>query len=671
MARRTGRTVAGMSSRSPRPARRRLVDLLRTTDPGWSRARTAVAALLAGALGGGVPALVLAGAGSSTLPAALGAAVGLLGAIVAPGAPSGAWWPTVAAASAAAGLLGLGTGRPLWLDGLTTLVVVAGAAGLARLGQAARSAGLLAFLVHVLVLRIGLGPQDAAGLVGATTAGTLALLAAHVAVLAPRPRHAAAVLRRALTSRLSLTVDAAVVLVARGPGRGRQLRLRRRLVAVQETALELDRVLATGGDDAQELRRRVLAVEALADHLVWTVLTLPPDTPATDRARLARELDEVRHDEADRDVTPLVPHLAGRDDRTLPVVRRLATAAVRLQATAAPPLPDRLPTDPPGPPTPVGRVLLQSLLAVAVAFVVGVLVAPDEWYWSVIGAFVVVTTTGDRGAGLRKATDRVVGTAAGVAAGLVLAGLLQPGGVALVVVLVVLLGAVAWVFRRSYRWTMLALTAAVALLYQLLGRLTVEVLLLRLAETVAGALVAAVVVAVVRPVPARATVDAAVGDLLAALSAALDDLRGGALPPARVREVDAAVSALRVATEPLAAGLPGGALSGRVRGARLLATAVRVRVAALATAASHAGLGTRDREVLAAVAQRLARLRAHLDDPALLEDDGPRPTPTGGGEVAEVLRTLDDRLAGYATLRGLRLRDDPGALSGGVPSPRA
>jgi uncharacterized membrane protein YgaE (UPF0421/DUF939 family) len=120
------------------------------------------------------------------------------------------------------------------------------------------------------------------------------------------------------------------------------------------------------------------------------------------------------------------------------------------------------------------------------------------------------------GAGLRKALDRVVGTALGVAAGLALASLLARLATAELVVLLALLVAGLWLLQISYRWTMALLTVAVA-----------------------GA-----VVFFVLPARTRRTIDEHVATLLGALDDSLavveqgrpiDAVAGHRRPPRRLR----------------------------------------------------------------------------------------------------------------------------------------
>lgn len=628
--------------------------------------------------GGGVYGLLLLTAADAT-PAALAVLVGVFGVVVVPPGPPRAFVPVVGGAGAIATVLAAVAPTPAWGWTVAFAVATVGA-WLGRWGPVGRAAGFVAFLATVLGLRIGLTGGEA-------IAGALSVLIATVAVVVTVrwivPDPPAARSRRLvqdLTAQLSLMVDAAERLVAAGPGDRRERRLRLRLVAAQETAMLLDAAMDELADGARDeaddrviddVRRAVLDVEALADHVAWSALTVPATATPDERERLVGMLRAgraaARRDDGDVGRSePLVPRLLGHDDRLGEIVPRLGPAVRRLR-TAVAALPRTRPARSAwgvGDPVSVRRVVVQTAVAGAGALGLGVLVSREEWHWALIGAYIVVTTTSSRGAGIRKAAERIVGTAVGVAAGLGAAALLAGRGV-LLAALVAALATMIWFFQRSYVLFMFALTIAVALLYEVLGVLTPQLLALRLAETALGAVVAALVVAVVLPVPTRRTVDGAVEAVLAALGDVLDTLaRTGTLDTGDVRDVDRAVSQLREIVAPAATGLPGGG-GRRIRAARLLGTALRVRVTALATATTGAeALDEAERAALSVVRTRLRTLRQHLRGHGLVPDD-PEQVPDGDSDVHAVLRAIDDRLAGYATSLGIALRHDPGALAAG------
>lgn len=368
---------------------------------------------------------------------------------------------------------------------------------------------------------------------------------------------------------------------------------------------------------------------------------------------------------------PLVPQWESEsDDRVVEVLDRLVIAARSLVAPAS--LPPR-----PAPPwdsgirLPIRAVTIQTFLAVTGSMVLGTLVGRDDWWWAVLAAFIVVTTTTSRGAGFRKGLDRLIGTTVGVAIGLGLAALLAGRTPIVAVVLVLVLAAAAWVFRINYRLTMVVLTVGVALLYELTGVLTTRLLVLRVLETGVGVAVAVAVIAVVLPSRTRSTIDRQVRELLLGLDNVLDNLvTTGRVTNDDVRVVDRAVSQLQVDTGPLMTNAST-SVGDAVRAARLLATALRVRTAALATVTAATPASAGHVVAVEVLRARLADVLAHLDDPGGVLDSLGDDLPAGDDPLGRVLVAIDDRLVGYAGSRGLRLRDRPGALATGSTDRRA
>lgn len=646
---------------------RRVSNILRAADPGGDRRQTAMRGLIASALGLGGALLTLELLGLPSRSAGHAVALGFVGAIALPPVlPRGHLRRVTAGALIGGGVVALtGDVRPLLLVSFVVLAVAASA--MVRFGPPGRAVGFHAVLGAVLSGRLGLGVSDLGAMGIAIAFGGVGLWLAACVALPDRPVRQVRRLVGGLHALLALLVADAGDLVAEGPGRRRQLRVRRRLVACQETALSIDELL---GRDADDLRRAVLQVEALADHFAYTVLTVAGDLAPVERARLAAAI-VGRHADGggDGDDDPLVPEWES-DTRVERVLHRLRTAARLVVAPAG--LPARVaPAWGVGPRMPTRAVTTQTLTAVAGSLALGILVAPNEWYWAVLAAYIVVTTTTSRGAGFRKGVDRLIGTAVGVAVGLGLAVLLSGRTSLLLAVVVLLLAAAAWIFRANYRITMVGITVALALLYELTGVLTTRLLVLRVLETGVGVVVAAAVVAVVLPSRTRSTIDRQVRELLLGLRVLLQTLADhGHVGDDDVRSVDRVVSQLRVDTAPLLTTAPT-AVGDAVRAARLLATAVRVRAAALATITATSPASSEHLPALQVLGERIDDIVAHLDG-----QPGRSATPRGDlpattDPLGRALVAIDDRLVGYAGARGLHLRDRPGALAAGSTDRRA
>ncbi|MEW1720528.1 FUSC family protein [Streptomyces sp. NPDC093109] len=157
---------------------------------------------------------------------------------------------------------------------------------------------------------------------------------------------------------------------------------------------------------------------------------------------------------------------------------------------------------------PTTRQALQTTAACAFALAAGQLLSQDRWYWAVGTAWWIFVNTASRGETLVRGFRRVVGTVAGIAAGLLVAvplnGSLTPSA-ALVACCVF---GIFYTATVSYSWMMFFVTVMAGLLYGLLGVLRPGLLLLRFEETAAGALGAALAVAVILPVTTHAATDA-------------------------------------------------------------------------------------------------------------------------------------------------------------------
>ena len=164
------------------------------------------------------------------------------------------------------------------------------------------------------------------------------------------------------------------------------------------------------------------------------------------------------------------------------------------------------------------RIPIQVTLASAMAIAGGVLISSTRWYWAAIAAFIVFNNTRSRADTAVRALSRSAGTLAGIVAGTVLATLVHGN------VLVSLAGILAMFFlafyylQTSYGLMIFFLTIAIALLYGIMGLFTPELLVVRLEETVVGALSGAFCAFFVFPVRAVSGVTEALDAYLDSLS---------------------------------------------------------------------------------------------------------------------------------------------------------
>ncbi|GAA1456444.1 FUSC family protein [Williamsia maris] len=294
---------------------------------------------------------------------------------------------------------------------------------------------------------------------------------------------------------------------------------------------------------------------------------------------------------------------------------------------------------------PSTRAAIQVAIATSVATVLGELVSPNRWYWAVLSAFVVFTGTSTRGEILTRAGHRIVGTVAGVFAGVVLAALVghrPPVQLALIVVCV---------FCAFYLVTIangllvFFVTVLLAMLYGLLGTFSVAVLELRIAETCVGAAVGIGAAYFILPIRTRETVREKVDSYLDTLDEVISESIDSVLEPGSgvdlvpvSRRLDTALQELQTSAKPLGMGPTSRARRGTARLVRVLEACDRAahalaRAGMLAANAEHdsgptgdlaEGLRRGAQEVRAAVDSLRSVVRGDTDVyDGVLADDSP------------------------------------------------
>ncbi|MFE3325939.1 FUSC family protein [Streptomyces sp. NPDC059176] len=298
-------------------------------------------------------------------------------------------------------------------------------------------------------------------------------------------------------------------------------------------------------------------------------------------------------------------------------------------------------TPPPAVPAPLpGRGLdrlttrqaFQTTLACGVALAVGQVLSQERWYWAVGTAWWIFVNTASRGETLVRGFRRVVGTVAGIAAGLLVALPLDgaPGPTAALVAACVF--GIFYTAPLSYSWMMFFVTVMAGLLYGLLGVLHPGLLLLRFQETAVGALGAALGVALVLPVTTHAATNAwirrAVRSVHECTTVAMVRLSGDedADPAPHAAELEVLLARVRTSLAPLVHPLsPLRARKARARHVLALLDdcAREVRGLAAVAADPYASHDAR----LAAACWRVEAAVHALEDPAA----GPVRSPDGAG----------------------------------------
>ncbi|MBW1596222.1 FUSC family protein [Streptomyces sp. JJ38] len=253
-----------------------------------------------------------------------------------------------------------------------------------------------------------------------------------------------------------------------------------------------------------------------------------------------------------------------RDLPALTAALLLALAAAAAVRFAGWPIERR---DPPPPVPPQGderglarpttRQAVQATVACGVALLAGQALSDARWYWAVGAAWWIFVNTASRGETLVRGFRRVLGTVLGILAGLPIAlpvdGALAP--TALLVAVCVF--GIFYTAPVSYSWMMFFVTVMVGLLYGLLGVLDSGLLVLRVGETLVGALGAALAVALVLPVTTHAATNAWIQRALVCLHRCTEESArriagdGSADPAARVAELELLLGRARLALAPL------------------------------------------------------------------------------------------------------------------------
>src|SRR4051794_21470609 len=473
---------------------------------------------------------------------------------------------------------------------LVFLVVMFVAVWMRRFGPRWFAAGMAAFIGYFLALFLQASFATLPAMAAAALVGAGAALLARFVLLPERPEKAWQSGVRALRARVHTllhTVDA----LGEEPGStAKRRRVHDELLRLNATALSLGTTFtaldALPAERADELRRHVLDVELAAGGLVTAVDGLidePVDAavgPAVAQVTAALDRDVAEAVTVSRDVAD---RLDGAGSPSIGMaVRRLAAAAADLGAATQamqydvdvpeePPAADdddpELPADeleePEDPEEarrllPTTRTAVQVVVAGALSIYIGGLVAPGQWFWAVITAFVVFAGANSRGELLVRAWSRTVGTLAGVVAGVVVASLVTGHVAAQGAVVLLCVFLAFYLLPLSYGLMTFFVTTMLGVLYGLLGRFSVAFLEIRLLETAIGAVAGAVAALIVLPTRTRGRIaeqaEAFLTPVAELLRAAADDLRSGVdIRPlaAEARDVDTQMHALLLSARPL------------------------------------------------------------------------------------------------------------------------
>ncbi|WP_338106307.1 FUSC family protein [Streptomyces alboflavus] len=206
---------------------------------------------------------------------------------------------------------------------------------------------------------------------------------------------------------------------------------------------------------------------------------------------------------------------------------------------------------------PTTRTALQVATGSALAIVGGELLSPERWYWAVFTCWVVFISTASTGEILVRGYRRLLGTVAGVVAGLALAALI--GNTSWLAFALAVLSVFGMYYTIAVSYTLMSffVTTMIGMLYALLRTLTPGVLVVRIEETALGIACGLIAAQLVLPVHTRQRTDQLLRDALERLRAVLSqslarlggESGGDLLAPARA--LDSALDSLRQSVQPL------------------------------------------------------------------------------------------------------------------------
>jgi hypothetical protein len=203
---------------------------------------------------------------------------------------------------------------------------------------------------------------------------------------------------------------------------------------------------------------------------------------------------------------------------------------------------------------PLIRAALQITLASAIAMTLGLMLSRERWFWAVLASFLVFTNTNSRGDTAMKALQRSLGTLFGIAMGLFLATALT-GHMAVALVITTIAIFLAFYFlQTSYATMTFFVSIALCLVYGMTGSLTVDLLLLRVEETMLGAAAGTFIAFVVFPARTRSALNTALATWFSALEELLSAAAAGETTNALIalsQKLDAAYRDIAAAARPL------------------------------------------------------------------------------------------------------------------------
>lgn len=493
------------------------------------------------------------------------------------------------------------------------IVVLFAAVWVRRFGPRGTALGMVAFICYFFALFLRAQPGQIPMLAVSIVLGVGISLLVRTVILPERP---GLELKRLVRALRAASID--VLQVASNRNDRNLDLLRKKLDTLGRTALMIDdwldrndaaQLLSVTNDD---LSLRIFDAQIATEQLVSALWALDPDkawpkslgaattalgsclqnNPSEDQLRAARRLAASAADRSDPSTQAgIATTVAMRALQAHIAIHHITSNALRTE------------TEPKGKPdkaddvdagmNPSTKAAIQVAVATSAATILGELISPDRWYWAVLTAFLVFTGASTRGEILSRAGHRVVGTVAGVFAGVLLSALVGRNQPLQLVLLVVCVFFAFYLVTVAYALLSFFVTVMLAMLYGLLGTFSVEVLELRIYETAAGGLVGIASAYFVFSTGTRSTMVGKVDDYLESMTAIIDTGIGAVVHPgsstdlvADMRKLDNALKDLVTAGKPLEMGPTTRTRRGAKRLLRIMAVSNRS-----AHALARAGVG--------------------------------------------------------------------------------
>ena len=501
------------------------------------------------------------------------------------------------------------------------VVIVYAAVYARRFGARGRALGMVAFMAYFFTLYLRAKTTELPWLIGAVLVGTVCSLVMTAFVLPDKPEGVLRATVRSLRARMAIVIDTTAEAIEDGwIDERRHRRLRLRTVALNETALMMQNQIeekvnpaalwpgVSGEDLALWLFDAELTVERVATAGARAAIA-SAEIPASTRADLVGALSQLSR--AIRQPQPegleraarLAQELLDRPSTSTadPAVRRLAlaiiatataTSEVRALVEQAVSETSVAATSDGGGSAeeqrragllPTTKQAIQVAVAASLAIVIGEAVSPSRWYWAVIAAFVIFAGTNTWNETLTKGWARLIGTALGVPAGVLVATVVSGNSTASLVLIFVCVFCSLYFFKVAYSLMTFWITTMLALLYGLLGEFSYGILLLRIEETAIGAVIGVAVAILVLPTNARTSMRHDARTFLTTLAEVIETSvstlfghEATASPTDKARQLGRDLQQFRTTAKPLRAGV--GGFSGRhsIRhGQRMLAACDR------------------------------------------------------------------------------------------------